>query len=65
MAMFTHENTIGFSDDELDVMNAALDELLADAKDEALPELEKHYHDRLSNLWYEGLTVDELVAAAR
>jgi hypothetical protein len=65
MMTFTAENTQGFSAAELVTINAALDELLADVPEDQRAEREKSVSDRLNNEWYEGITVVELVEAAR
>jgi hypothetical protein len=65
MMTFTAENTQGFSAAELVTINAALDELLVDVPEDQRPEIEKSLSDRLNNEWYEGITVVELVKAAR
>lgn len=55
---FTTDNTTGFSADELDTLNTALEELKAQypAVDE------KNLHDLLNDHWIDGATAAELVA---
>lgn len=62
--MFTMENTAGYAAHDLADLNEALKILLADIEDED-GQVEKSYSDRLGNAWFEGITVEELVAAAK
>lgn len=55
--MFTMDNTEGFTADDLDLMNEALEILLADGIDES------NASDIVNNNWQEsGNTVDSLTA---
>lgn len=55
--MFTAENTTGFSDSNLELMNEALDVLVADGMDES------NASDIINNNWQEfGNTVKSLTA---
>lgn len=56
--MFTLDNTDGFTQADLDRLNAAAALLDTDGIDA------QNIADILNNAWYDGITVDELVAAA-
>lgn len=64
--MFTTENSL-FTSEQLDVVNAAAERLLADrinadTSDEDRAQIAKGVADAVNNAWVEGATVDELVA---
>lgn len=61
MTMWTHENTEGFTDQELATMNEAQSRLEA-----AHPEVDPgNLADRLNSAFVPGITADQLVEAAR
>lgn len=60
MTHFTTENTEGFSAAELAMLNAAFDRVAATE-----PGMdEKSIDDALTNAFIDGITIDELIAAA-
>ena len=58
MARFTENNTEGFSVDQIDVLNAALDII---TNDHGIADDENRVSDAISNAWYDGATVQGLV----
>jgi len=65
---FHDDNTQGYSPDDLDALNEAHEILMADTDEtnEFMFEQDwKNYVDRLHNAWFDGATVEQLVAAVR
>ena len=61
MTKFTESNTEGFTNSELDVLNAAYEQIMETVD----PEFEDDTHavsDGLNNSWIQGDTVESLVA---
>ena len=52
---FTTDNTNGFSNTDLTMMNDALAIRMARGEDE------KTAHDAINNAWFEGATADDLI----
>jgi hypothetical protein len=66
--IFTADNTDGFSDDDLDVLNDALDLLLGDTSDlddRELYQWSRSYGDAINNAWTGQDTAEQLAADAR
>lgn len=63
MKQFTLDNTEGFSEDDLAVLNEALDILLQDldAAGQWTTESEKNLSDAINNAWVTGMSVEDLV----
>ena len=62
MTQFTDSNTDGFTQSDLDVLNAAYEVVMQNAEFEA----DTHaYSDGILNAWVEGDTVDTLVERFR
>lgn len=53
--MFNAQNTTGFTQDQLDLMNEALNVLIAAGWDE------EDASDKVNNNWVDGATIDDLV----
>jgi hypothetical protein len=67
---FTPDTTEGFSDAELRVLNAAYERRWSDLVDDDTPEwgqdeADKRICDELTNAWYDGASVDGLLARVR
>lgn len=58
--MWTLDNTEGFSQEELNELNAALEMLMQD--DFAEP---SNLNDMLTDVWRDGMTADDLYTAVR
>ena len=64
--MFTNDNTNGmYSDELLAEMNEALETMLADVDDSFRADAKKNYSDRIMPIAEEGMTAEQIVAAAR
>jgi len=61
MVRFTENNTEGFTAQDIDTLNAALNRLV----ELGLSDDMNYLSDRLNNAWFEGATVDDLVATVR
>ena len=53
--MFTLDNTEGFTENQIDVLNEALEIRIARGEDE------KSASDAINNAWFDGATVEDLV----
>lgn len=62
---FTMQNTEGFTESDLDLLNEAFEAYMArypDLEDDDREQTEKHAHDIINNNWMEsGNTVDSLL----
>lgn len=57
MARFTQDNTNGFTDADISILNAALDRI----KHCGISDDMNRISDKLNNLWFEGVTIEQLV----
>lgn len=54
---WTKETTEGFTDEQLSIINAALEQLLTPhIDDEDLADWAKHYDDKLNNAWTDDIS---------
>jgi len=63
MTQFTEQNTEGFTAEELSTLNAAYDALIGELDRRGMEP--SNLCDILNNLWFTGMTSEELVAAYR
>lgn len=69
MAYFTESNTIGFSTQDLSVLNAAMDTVMRDMNSDVdqddRDQFEKTVCDIINNAWVSGASADDLVNACK
>lgn len=60
--MWTMQNTEGYTQDELDTINEAIERLQSVVSTDDIDD-EQNFNDAIANSWCEGMTADELVEA--
>ena len=60
MAHFTTSNTEGYTTEELTILNAAYEQITEEIDNDM-----NRVDDAIANVWYEGMTAEELVNAVK